>query len=345
MTRMQQNAALMLIISVLAAALMLGRPSTRDGGEKAALTSLAEADVDHIVIAHPGQPAIDLVREDSVWRMTAPLQTEADRFALNNLLALAKAPVEKAVDAPASLAGLGLDPPNFTVMLNGTAIDFGGTEPLNRQRYVRVGEQIALITDPPSAALDANPVDLVSRRLLPEGVALDAIALPDLALAHDPDGRWLVTGQPEAPQAAVDGLVANWTSAESMWNGRADESSTPVAASSDDIVLHAEDGREWRFRIAARDPQLQLDNLDTGLRYHLASDQAQALLALASPPPDAESASPGDPDGGAVSPPVDDAASEEAKPQVDSQVDTDLEGDVEGDDDAGNPGSSTAPSP
>lgn len=277
MNRNKLNLILLLIVCGLAIALLHDSAAPPDS--QPALTALRIADIERIAIAHGDAATIELQREDGRWWLTAPKRMPADPTAVGSLQALATTPVLGSVSAPRSLAALQLEPPALRLGFNDQWIDVGGVEPLQYRRYARVDGAIQLINDPPALLIDSDYSDLASRRLLAEGSQLQTVAVPGLRLQRGADGAW--SAEPAASSEAIAAVVDSWSQAEALWNQAAP--TDPVVAASDDWVLIDSEGAEHRFRVAARSPQLQLINLDTGILHVLSAELADRLSAL--PPP------------------------------------------------------------
>jgi hypothetical protein len=55
------------------------------------------------------------------------------------------------------LAKLGLDPPRITLQLNDLSIAFGDEDPIEHDRYVRIGDELLRVPDRFSARLLETP--------------------------------------------------------------------------------------------------------------------------------------------------------------------------------------------
>jgi len=110
------------------------------------LLTLDPAAVDHIALAISGAPAVHYEKRDGHWWSVdgAPRRTDDGRLA------------ELADTAAANVLGwrpasdfqpakIGLTPPAAVLTLNGQRIEFGETSVTGPQRYVRVGDRIALV--------------------------------------------------------------------------------------------------------------------------------------------------------------------------------------------------------
>lgn len=234
--------------------------------------------IERIAIEHPAAPAIRLEKKDGRWRLVEPIQAEADEFEVNALIGLADRETKLKVEGGAAKE-LGLEPPAYTLTLNDRAIAFGGVEPLEYRRYVRTPDGTFLIEDPPSAALDKEYADLVSKDVLPKGVAIERLELPGLALAKGDAGWTLTPADPKATADQMQKLVDGWAGARSMWN----EMATDAKAGGDKVVVTLQGGAKRELVIAAREPQFKLHRPDLGVTLVLSKALADELLKL--PPP------------------------------------------------------------
>ncbi len=97
-------------------------------------------------------------REDGQWHMLAPEQGPANQAHLERLAELAAAkPLRWRPASDFDPARIGLEPAWATVRLNGTELRFGTLAALAPQRYVQVGEHIALISARYAADITATP--------------------------------------------------------------------------------------------------------------------------------------------------------------------------------------------
>jgi hypothetical protein len=279
MNRARLNGVLLAVAAGLGVAVFLAQRPEPAGPP---LTPFKPDAVTRIALEHPGAPAIRLEKHDGAWRLTEPVQAEADVFEVNGILALADRETRLKLDG-GQLKDFTLDPPAYTVTLDDRAIGFGGIEPLEFRRYVKTAEGAFLVDDPPGAALDADYADLVAKDLLPGSAEIERIELPGLALAKDAEGRWSAT--PAGPKATTDAmqkLADGWKAARSMWN----ESARDARARGDKVRVTFRDGATREFTIAARDPQFRLHRADLGVTFVLSKVLADELLQLPEPPPE-----------------------------------------------------------
>jgi hypothetical protein len=248
------------------------------------LTPLTAETINTIAIEHPGAPAIKLKKQNGNWMLTAPVRVEADKFEVNGALALATLEQKKTIAlSQIKLADLGLETPEYTVTLNDIRLQVGGMEPLQYQRYIKVtsaaGEQIALTDDPPSAALDKDYSDLVSKVLLPANAEIQKIEVPGLTVTRDAEGKWQLTPpDPKATTDAIQKFVDSWKNARAMWNELEEKKDT----AGEPVTITLKD-RTLKFIVAGRDPQLQFVRPDVGVRFHLSKALADEMLKLPEP--------------------------------------------------------------
>lgn len=241
------------------------------------LTPLAAEAITHIRIDHPGSPVIELNKQGSQWMLTAPVKAEADAFEVNGILAVASLEAQTKLDpAQVTLKDLKLDPPQYSVTLNDQKLEFGGEEPIKYRRYIRTNGKIALVSDPPSAALDADYSDLVAKTLLPNSAEIQSIELPDFTIERAKDGKgWTLSrGDGDATSDAKQKLVDAWKNARALWNAAA-----PKEAKGDHVKVTTQAGT-IEFIITQREPQLILARPDLGVSYTLSAELMKEMLQL-----------------------------------------------------------------
>lgn len=243
------------------------------------LTPITATTLDHVALEHPGSATVKLERRDGQWKITEPVQVDADPFEVNAFVDLAKLEVKKSLELSAvSLKELGLDPPAYDVVLNGQKLAFGAQEPIQARRYILANGKVALVDDPPAEALDADYSDLVSRALLPKGAEIKSIAMPGLTIAKSTDEKsWTLT--PDDPDASSDSrqkLMDAWRNAKAMWNAALPKE----GVKGDDVTVTLKDGTVLKFLVTERDPQFVIARPDIAVSYTLSKQLVDEMLKL-----------------------------------------------------------------
>ena len=131
------------------------------------LTDLQAHRISRVLLERSAGPVIQLERDGDGWWMRSPLEAPADAEAVERLLDILSARVERVLPADAAAAGrLGLEPPRIRLTLDGLTLDIGDSDPINGHRYLMMGDLIQLIDDQQLPWLLANPERFLSRRLL-----------------------------------------------------------------------------------------------------------------------------------------------------------------------------------
>lgn len=270
------NLALLLVVAALAALIWLMPPRHSPPAEES-LTHLNPAKIRRVRIERPGAEAIELRRNGSGWRLTAPRNLPGSGFRGDALAALAAARVHAGFRAEGNdLAQFDLEPPKARVLLDDQAILFGGTDALNGWRYVRYGTDVHLITDVFFHHLLAPPAAFVAPEPIANGARPVAFALPGAKLDLD-DGRWRLDSAHSLDGAEVGKRFAEaWTSARAS-------SVKPFDAGlrwQDEIQVRLQgQPAPVRFRVARLDHEVVLGRPDWEVQYHFPQSAGRRLIA------------------------------------------------------------------
>ncbi len=293
MQRKHLNLLMAAVVAVLVLVIVL---SQEEETPPVPLTTLDIDNIDHIEIIHPDKKPIVLDKHSYGWALSAPAQVSADELQVTALLELATR--ESSAQYPAAemdMEALELSPPQWTIKLNDIELHFGGKEPIEDRRYIQVGDQVMLASDPPSTALDANYSDLVHPLILPDSEKqIEAIRFADYSIGKDAEGNWQVS--PESAGKGTDAtqtLMDHWNGARSLWRAIISEEDKPEASA----WLKLGD-KEVEFQIMARKPQLKLARPDAGVVYALPPRYATDLFELKEPEPEPDEEEAGPATGG-----------------------------------------------
>jgi hypothetical protein len=244
------------------------------------LTSLSSAAINKIVIDRGGSGGkLVLEKHDNHWQMRTPyaLPANPDEIAGITELAEVQSKAHYPIKPGEDLTRFGLDKPGVTVVFNDTVkLEFGGTEPLNYQRYIRNGDTLHLAFDAYYLKLNANPTQFVAHNLLPGKPTITKLVLPTLSLTaqgHD----WLA--QPPVKQLSndqVNALLENWTTATAINLLAYTPAGSPQQAQ---VYLQGQD-KPLVFDILHEEHAISLGRADLGLKYQFSEDVGKNLLQL-----------------------------------------------------------------
>ncbi len=278
-SRLWLNLALVVVIAVLAA-LIYFKPGIKKPAPPATLTHLRAADITSIRISRAHTPTVELVRDGASWRMTAPLNIQADQYLVKSLLDDIDESVKSSFPAKqADLGKYGLNPPHIRLWLNSTEFDFGATEPISDYRYVKTGDSIRLTPGLLYFRLIHGPMWWVSKRLLPKDAHIIGLQLPDATLMLKGDQWQLAPADPSLSADAIQNLLTAWSTAQAI---SVDKLSHGKSEGEVAIEL-AHVAKPLRFAILGEPGFLVLARPDLGLQYNLDSYQRASLLELKNP--------------------------------------------------------------
>ncbi len=278
-SRLWLNLALVVVIAVLAA-LIYFKPGIKKPAPPATLTHLRAADITSIRISRVHTPTVELVRDGASWRMTAPLDIQADQYLVKNLLDDMNESVKSSFPAKqADLGKYGLNPPPIRLWLNRTEFDFGATEPINDYRYVKTGDSIRLTPGLLYFRLIHSPMWWVSKRLLPKDAHIIGLQLPHATLTLKNDKWQLAPANPALSADAIQNLVTAWSTAQAISVGKLG----PGKPEGEVAIELAHVAKPLRFAILKEPGFLVLARPDLGLQYNLDRYQRTSLLELKNP--------------------------------------------------------------
>lgn len=116
--------------------------------EAGSVLDLAPDQVTRIALRIGDAPTLHYAKRDGHWWQTDGTPRRADDGRLAELAATAAAPVLSwRAASDFDPARIGLTPPQAVLSLDGHALEFGATAATGAQRYVRVGQRIALLPE------------------------------------------------------------------------------------------------------------------------------------------------------------------------------------------------------
>jgi hypothetical protein len=115
--------------------------------ERMALTDLSGERIATLRVERGDRLAIELQRSDAGWQLRYPKDAAAEDRRVQQLLAIAQAPVRDHFPAGPDPARYGLQHPQAVLQLDGLRLLFGDRDPAQELRYVQVGGEIRVIDD------------------------------------------------------------------------------------------------------------------------------------------------------------------------------------------------------
>ena len=132
--------------------------------KKIPLTDLKAEEINFIRITDNHGRELVMERQQGRWMMTAPYKKPANEQRIKQLLGITTTRSFSRFTIPETrLAEFGLDPAPIHLQLNRTRLAFGGNEPIQFRRYVRIGDQLHLISNGFHHHLMAQADDFVSK--------------------------------------------------------------------------------------------------------------------------------------------------------------------------------------
>lgn len=275
---MKINLALIAVIAVLSL-LLFFNPGNKPE-EAIPLAQVGVSSVNKLQVS--GKQNFTLEKVDGHWRLTQPFNVPANENRVEMLLKIpsATSTARYPVDTK-QLDKFQLNPPGATLKLGGVTLDFGGADPIQQQRYVRVGDTLHLAADDFYHHLTAAPVDYVEKKLLPENAKIQRIQLPGLQLNKDKDGKWSADPAQETGAPLYE-MADAWNKVRA-YDVQAyvppKDGKTPVETA----AITLADGQRLEFLILQRQPDAILVRQDWGLQFHVVESLAQQLLTLKKP--------------------------------------------------------------
>ncbi len=230
------------------------------------------ATLQEIEIHRAPNPPILLQRKASQWTMAAPVRARLDETALGRLLDLTR--IEASARLPdADLVRYGLDKPWARVRFGSQTLEFGTTNPITQELYVRTDQAVFTIPARQAGGVPSTPAKLLAHRMFGADDAPIRFDLPGFSLRHD-GTRWQL--EPTAPGLSQDDLI-RWVDQWRLASSVITQPGKSTAAAQ--VTVELRDGRKLEFGVKALTPDLVLHRADEGLDYHLPAGMAGQLLA------------------------------------------------------------------
>jgi hypothetical protein len=213
----------LVLLAIVLTLLWLSQREQPDSEQTTQLSTLSAQAVNQIRIQRPGKAVISLQQHEQQWTLSEPFSARANQTRVNLLLSLLSAPLHgqfQPMDQSA-LAQFGLSEPQVVLTMNEQQFAFGGTEPLNQNRYILHEGMVYLIQDDVTPLLTATAGSFVDNRLIEEQHQLRQLELPvevnstDTITLSKQEGRWH-SDHAGISSDALKALVDSWQHAYAM---------------------------------------------------------------------------------------------------------------------------------
>lgn len=112
-----------------------------------ALTGLSANEIRQVRVERADQLEILLERQGNGWQLLYPRQAPALERRVEQILAIAQAPVQLSYPAGDGLTRYGLEHPQAVLQLDETRLAFGDRDPTQQLRYVLADAEVRVIDD------------------------------------------------------------------------------------------------------------------------------------------------------------------------------------------------------
>jgi hypothetical protein len=142
------NLGLLVLVALLGAVAFYEPGLEKQDKALPPLTRLHPSEIHSIRLSRAGKPEIVLEKQDGAWQMIEPRRGKANEEKIGQLLGIAMTKSHSHFPLPKErLSEFGLDSPSIQLQLNELKMGFGDSEPLQFRRYVRIGDQLHLISN------------------------------------------------------------------------------------------------------------------------------------------------------------------------------------------------------
>jgi hypothetical protein len=278
-SRTALNVGLIAAIVALGAALYFKqRYDAREVQEPFAIVPEQPENLQRIEIQRGHENAIVLERDTRHWRMTSPHQARLDEVQLSRVLDVARLRTSTRLQTD-DLARYALDKPWAQIRFNQHAVDFGATNPITQELYLRSGAHVYAVQPRFTAAVPGNAAKLIAHRLFAVDEHPIAFQMKDFSVRHD-GVRWQL--YPDDPGLSQDDLV-RWVD---QWRLASSVVTQPASdlKPAESITVELRNRGTVVLKILARAPDLVLLRSDELLQYHLPATLASTLLTAPNAP-------------------------------------------------------------
>ena len=241
------------------------------------ISTLASAQIKHILIEPKGGPPIELEKREDGWFLIRPYAARADGTQVERLLDLSAASSKEKL-AATDLKRFDLDAPSLKVSFDQQTFAFGTTNPLSQDQYVLSGDSVYLLSTFYTSLVPQKAERLLAHSLFRQSEKPAAFTYKDFRLEQR-DGKWTLTPAPVSEQDKpsqddINRWVDEWRFASSLLTQPAGGK-----APSEIIEVRLTDGKTLKLGVLQKEPELILLRPDEKLQYHLSGELARHLMS------------------------------------------------------------------
>jgi len=217
--RLILNLVLVIIVAV-GGALLYFEPWAQPPEKEPRLVDVDPGAVERLTIERSGENGgtVVLERGENGWRVTEPFAMRASGSTVEAIIAkLRQRTKDQFKVGDRDLAGFGLTDPKLCVTVGGTSVAIGGEAPIERARYVKVGDTIHVANSGLARSADKAATGFVPRRLIPADAKIAKIdhdSFRVVRATNTEDATWSVARSETTPaEGAAKTLASAWSGA------------------------------------------------------------------------------------------------------------------------------------
>lgn len=272
-----------LLIFILAlVVIVVYEPGKKEAITPPPLTNLESNSIYSIKInrhsAATDEQLLEFEKKPDGWAMLKPYSISANSFRIDSILKLLSA-VSLSQNNLKNLNPntFGLDKPAATITFNNNlSLVFGHNKSLKNHRYIQISSTLHMVADTFLYQLAAKAESYITHKLINTKSKLVKLTFPSMKLEKI-NSSWQVT--PKADDSSADSanqLINEWQLSQAFDVNKVN----PAPKNKPDIVIQLENNKKLRFKIESSNENLNLINIDAGIRYILSSDRKDKLLKL-----------------------------------------------------------------
>lgn len=273
-SRLIINSGLAVFLVALLGIVFFG-PASNNEENKLKITSLDKNNVTKITILREAGDIV-LIKKNDAWFMQSPHNIRGHTFRINSLLNLVELESNNSYNInDLNIKKFGLDKPRAKIKFNNILIEFGKSNPINYQRYLKVDKKIFLINDGLYSLISSQPTSFVDLALLSKTDKIQKLVLPELTIFKDKNNVWKTRPENIASADDIQKLLQNWQFASAFG-----VHAYMPRKNLGNIDITLKNGKTLSFEITDNDPWLILAQKDLAIEYHLDISNKNNLLSL-----------------------------------------------------------------